>query len=462
MDIECEFCKKTFSTKSNLSAHQKSAKFCLELQGDNADESKFTCEYCQKVLTQQKSLDIHIVSCKEKKKKIESSKDAEINLTLKKLENEIVKLKRIEKEKLKEKDNYYQETLKEKDNYYQETLKEKDNYYQEKLQEKDSYYQEKLQEKNECITKLETRLDKFENAVTTIATSLELNKKTESKNSENIQHINSIPLMPLGEQMSSIVIEEVEEDEIKYTNITLNNVVISSRPLDHYVNSTQLCQAGGKKFNDWFRLDTTNELIKELSSEAGIPVSLLVESNRGRTSKFIQGSWIHPDLSIQLAQWISPKFAIQISQWVRTLFNQGSLEIDISILREKEHNMRIKDHRIKQLENVCLSKQRRIEYPEKNVIYMLTTEDHFKRRTYIIGKAKNLTNRLSTYNKTSDHTVVYYRECCNEDDMDTAETMVLSKLRPYREQANRDRFILPEDKDESFFTNTIDNCIQFL
>jgi hypothetical protein len=448
INMECEFCKKTFSTKSNLSAHQKSAKFCLELQGDNADESKFTCEYCQKVLTQQKSLDIHIISCKEKKKKIESSKEAEINLTIKKLENEIIKLKRLEKEKLKEKDNYYQETLKEKDNYYQETLKEKDNYYQ-----------EKLQEKNECITKLEARLDKFENAVSTIATSLELNKKTDSKNSENIQHINSIPL---GEQMSSIVIEEVEEDEIKYTNITLNNVVISSRPLYHYVNSTQLCQAGGKKFNDWFRLDTTNELIKELSSEAGIPVSLLVESNRGRTSKFIQGSWIHPDLSIQLAQWISPKFAIQISQWVRTLFNQGSLEIDISILREKEHNMRIKDHRIKQLENVCLSKQRRIEYPEKNVIYMLTTEDHLKRRTYIIGKAKNLTNRLSTYNKTSNHTVVYYRECCNEDDMDTAETMVLSKLRPYREQANRDRFILPEDKDESFFTNTIDNCIQFL
>jgi hypothetical protein len=57
---------------------------------------------------------------------------------------------------------------------------------------------------------------------------------------------------------------------------------------------------------------------------------------------------------------------------------------------------------------------------------------------------------LSTYNKTCDHTVVYYRECKNEDDMDAAETMVLTKLRTHREQANRDRFILPEDKDESF------------
>jgi hypothetical protein len=93
---------------------------------------------------------------------------------------------------------------------------------------------------------------------------------------------------------------------------------------------------------------------------------------------------------------------------------------------------------------------------------MLTTDDHLKRRTYIIGKAKNLTNRLSTYNKTCDHTVVHYRECKNEDDMDTVEILILNKLRAYREQANRDRFILPDDKDDSFFKQTIDECIGFL
>ena len=108
------------------------------------------------------------------------------------------------------------------------------------------------------------------------------------------------------------------------------------------------------------------------------------------------------------------------------------------------------------------SKQRGVVYPERNVIYILITDDHLKRRTYIIGKAKNLTNRLSTYNKTCDHTVVHYRECKNEDDMDTVETMVLNKLRAYREQANRDRFILPSNKDDSFFTRTIDECIGFL
>ena len=30
------------------------------------------------------------------------------------------------------------------------------------------------------------------------------------------------------------------------------------------------------------------------------------------------------------------------------------------------------------------------------------------------------------------------------------------------EQANRDRFVLPETKDVSFFVDTIDRCIEFL
>jgi hypothetical protein len=268
--------------------------------------------------------------------------------------------------------------------------------------------------------------------------------------------------IPLGKKLDSIIINDEDRKEVEYSNITLNNVVITSRPIDHYVNATQLCQAGGKKFSHWFSLDTTKELINELSADAGIPASGLVETKRGGNDKSKQGSWIHPDLSIQLAQWISPKFAIQVSKWIRTLFSDGSLEIDLSLMREKETEMREKDDRIKRLESVCLSKQRRVVYPERNVIYMLTTDDHLRRRTYIIGKAKNLTNRLSTYNKTCNHTVVHYRECKNDDDMDTVETMVLNKLRSYREQANRDRFILPSNKDDSFFTRTIDECIQFL
>jgi len=55
-----------------------------------------------------------------------------------------------------------------------------------------------------------------------------------------------------------------------------------------------------------------------------------------------------------------------------------------------------------------------------------------------------------------------YRACKNEEDMSTAETMVISRLRDFKEQANRDRFVLPENRDVSFFINTIDQCVEFL
>ena len=405
--MECQFCKKTFTTRNILLQHQKRAKYCLELQG--TEQTNFECKYCKKQLSTNERLISHITSsCKEKKNQenIEKEQKVEINFN------------------------------------------EQKKYYEDKLKEKNEY----IAKLEGNISKLEAKLEKFEDIVLS---------KTE-KNHEYKDKEDTIPI-PLKEQMSSIIIEDIKEDEtVNYSMITLNNVSITSRPIDHYVNATQLCQAGGKKFNDWIRLDTTKELISALESDAGIPASQLIETKKGQSSQFSQGSWIHPDLSISLAQWISPTFSIQVSRWVRTLFNKGSVEIDLNLLREKERDMRIKDHLIKELKSVCLSKQSRVEYPEKNVIYLLTTEDHLKRRTYIIGKAKNLTNRLGTYNKTCDHTVVYYKECKGEDDMDTAETMVLTKLRDYREKANRDRFILPEDKEISFFIGIIDECIGFL
>jgi excinuclease UvrABC nuclease subunit len=61
-----------------------------------------------------------------------------------------------------------------------------------------------------------------------------------------------------------------------------------------------------------------------------------------------------------------------------------------------------------------LKKHKRSDIPEANVVYILTTEDNKKKRTYIIGKAKNLKSRLSFYNKTAEHEIVYYKECKDE------------------------------------------------
>ena len=140
--MECEFCKKVFSSKSNLCAHQNTAIFCLELQGKQPDEKGFNCEFCNKKYAQKKGLILHVNTCKEKVKKSQDEKQNEHLILVKQLELEISKLKQIEKDSIKK-----------------------------VTDEKDSYYQEKLREKNEYIIKLELKLEKFEDTVTNIATS---------------------------------------------------------------------------------------------------------------------------------------------------------------------------------------------------------------------------------------------------------------------------------------------------
>ena len=110
---------------------------------------------------------------------------------------------------------------------------------------------------------------------------------------------------------------------------------------------------------------------------------------------------------------------------------------------------------------MCIEKQKRKEYPEENVIYILTTVDNKKKRIYIIGKSISLKDRLSTYNKTSEHEVVYYKECKTRDDMDFIEKMVIKKLKIYKEKENRDRFVLPVENDITLFTDIIETSVKF-
>ena len=45
--------------------------------------------------------------------------------------------------------------------------------------------------------------------------------------------------------------------------------------------------------------------------------------------------------------------------------------------------------------------------------------------------------------------------------MSMVEPMVFKKLEDHREQANRERFILPENKDTDFFIQKIKDCVNF-
>jgi len=106
---------------------------------------------------------------------------------------------------------------------------------------------------------------------------------------------------------------------------------------DGYINATKLCQDGGKLFGDWKRNSSTNSQILLLSEELNIPVDTLVQIKKGNTTKFKQGTWIHPRLGTVLAQWISPTFGLKVSKWVEqwrqtNAENEGEYKESISTI----------------------------------------------------------------------------------------------------------------------------------
>jgi hypothetical protein len=63
--MKCTYCQNTFSNKQNLKHHQKTTKYCLDIQGKINDT--FKCIYCSKILSTQYHLNIHLTSCVEYK-----------------------------------------------------------------------------------------------------------------------------------------------------------------------------------------------------------------------------------------------------------------------------------------------------------------------------------------------------------------------------------------------------------
>ncbi len=111
--------------------------------------------------------------------------------------------------------------------------------------------------------------------------------------------------VPLPLQQPSLFIEH-----------QVDGVVIPQRPRDGYINATLLCQRAGKLFGDYSRTKQTKAFIDELSLDMGIPISNLIQIIVGRGDRLKQGTWVHPQVAIHLAQWLSPKFSVQVTKWV--------------------------------------------------------------------------------------------------------------------------------------------------
>lgn len=285
--------------------------------------------------------------------------------------------------------------------------------------------------KNECITPVKiTQINDSTNVVPVI-----------------LQYLNSNKLKGLRHQGNAKLAES--KPNIEDAQILENNTSLSSND-DSNPECKHSCFICNKKFN------TRSGLWK----------------HKKKCKKDV------PNITISSTDIITPiileklnEIQHQIDKGVKVEKEQikgssGIVELNTIEIQERGNNdtfiqLESSKKRIEQLEKTYLKKQKRHHFVDNNVIYIVTTEDNKLKRNYIVGKARNLTLRLSTYNKTAEHEVVYHRKCPDEHTMNIIESVVMKKLEKYRECANRDRFILPEDADISLFTNTVDASVAF-
>jgi KilA-N domain len=98
---------------------------------------------------------------------------------------------------------------------------------------------------------------------------------------------------------------------------------------DGYLSATDMCQACGKRWDNWSRLDSTGQYLKVLHDKHYSDVSEcgLIDANPGGSPE-TTGTWVYRKVAIRLAQWLSPEFAVQVDEWIEELFTTGKIVLE--------------------------------------------------------------------------------------------------------------------------------------
>lgn len=118
------------------------------------------------------------------------------------------------------------------------------------------------------------------------------------------------------------------EEQLPLIAHKVEAISIDQRAVDGYINATALCQASGKRFSHYLENKGARDFLVELTGSTGIPADQLIQIiNVGPNQA--RGTWVHPQVAINLGQWASPKFAVLVSKWVFEWMSGGATRVEL-------------------------------------------------------------------------------------------------------------------------------------
>ena len=154
-------------------------------------------------------------------------------------------------------------------------------------------------------------------------------------------------------------------------------------------------------------------------------------------------------------------------KYQKILEEKNKLEQEVKIIKDEKIKF---EQEVKKLTKKYIKQPKEV-FDQKNVVYLMTSEEGEKIGEYNVGKATDLSKRKENYNhnKLHDFKVMYYISCKNSKFMDLIESVILMKLEKYRCKAGIDVFLLPtfvdiasrSEGDITIFTNIFDECLKF-
>lgn len=87
------------------------------------------------------------------------------------------------------------------------------------------------------------------------------------------------------------------------------------RESDGYFNATLMCKNHGLEWSQYSRSPKTKDFLAELEgSMQNLQGPLIDQISTG--ANHLRGTWVHPQVAIDLAQWISVEFKVAVNKWI--------------------------------------------------------------------------------------------------------------------------------------------------